>query len=64
MQFTVWLIRIIFAIWIFGITAILIIKISQQSTGIKKMDWGIFFLFPILLLTETGRKKLKESIKK
>lgn len=63
MVFTVWLIRILFAIWIFGVIFLIISKILANSETKEKSNFIIFFLFPILLLTKEGREKIKESIK-
>ncbi len=63
MQYTVWGIRIILAIWIFGILFLLIAKIIARSLTAEKMDYSLFLLFPFLLLTKEGRRKIKDNIK-
>ncbi len=55
------LLRIIFFVWIIGVLALLLYKIS--SGALQSTHISVLLLFPILLLTRKGRAKIKGELK-
>ena len=64
MLITVWLLRFLFFIWIFGFLFILISKIIHRTLKFKTLGIWVFLLFPFLCLSSKGRQKIKEEILK